>query len=278
MLAVQGGKLHIVDTLLHLKLCAVEESLTIRDANGSMPLHASVRHGYAKVTSSIIKASPTSEAIYSENGVGETPLETAFAKWLVHATREGFPNEYQQGYDSLQIMGIIRSSTPIMPPSMQKLTTEINLLKDVQSALAQKGKLSVNTKLKEELEVFATYLIEKRDEEIKGTMPPKQENSLISDRGDREETLKVVSAAVLAVYGQRRLVHLIDVQRSVQSSLEKANRKAISDVGDEYYQRRRFKKSAEIPDEAEADALEKHEQWSGVLGRSSKLRQLTSFD
>lgn len=278
MLAVHGGKFHIVDALLQLKLDAVEESLTIRDAKGSMPLHASVRHGYAKITSSIIKASPTSEAIHSENGVGETPLETAFAKWLIRSTREGFPSEYQRGYNGLQIMGVMSGSAPVTPLKAQKLTAEIDLLRDVQSALVRTNKLSTNTKLREELDVFAAYLVEKRDAETKETIPPKQENPLVIDREDREETLKAVSAAVLAAPGQRRLVHLIDVHRSVQYSLEKANRKKVTDVENEYYQRRRFNKSAEIPDEADADTVEKREQWSGVLGRSSNLRNLASFD
>ena len=73
-------------------------------------------------------------------------------------------------------------------------------------------------------------------------------------------------------------MHLTDVQRSVRTSLAKANKKPEPELGNEYSRRHRFLKGGEIPDEAEAEAWDKHEMWKGVLGWGWNLRRFASDD
>ena len=58
MTAVLNGQLKVVEALLQSGLLVVKECLTIRDAKGSMPLHAAVQKGYSKIAALLIEAAP----------------------------------------------------------------------------------------------------------------------------------------------------------------------------------------------------------------------------
>ena len=276
MTAVLNGQFKVVEILLQSGLSEVKECLTIRDAEGSMPLHAAVHRGYAKIVSLLIEAAPDSEAIYSENGVGETPLETARARFLISATREKYPGNNLLQYGGVQQLGSSYFGGSRAIKQERDLSKEVELLKSVQASLLEHGKLAANPKLKDALEEFIPYLAEKARAEAEWEEIPEDEQT--KDKCDCEETFKVVSAAVANVSGRRRLVHLTDVQRSVRTSLEKANKKREDIVENDFSRKRRFLKGDEIPDEVEAEQKEKQEMWSGIFKDCYSLRSLANVD
>lgn len=266
----------MVEMLLQSGLSVMKECLTIRDAKGSMPLHAAVHKGYSKITALLIKAGPESEALCCENGVGETVLETAWAKFLIDGIRDRHPGHNFFRYRGIRALD--PSGTSHLSAAVQEdghdLDTELELLKSVHANLLRDGKLAANIKLKDALDAFIPYFTEKVRSGTKVPDNPAEEET--TDKSDYKKTFNVISAAVSAMPARRQLVHLTDVQRSVGASLAKAIKKPEPELGDEYSRRYRFLKGDEIPDEAEAVAWEKHEMWKGVLGWSWNLRQFAS--
>ncbi|KAI5121629.1 hypothetical protein M0805_001158 [Coniferiporia weirii] len=276
MLAVLAGKSGIVDVLLQSGVDAVNECLTIRDAKGSMPLHAAVQRGFAKIASSLVKYSVDSEALHSENGVGETPIETATVRWLLYVTCDGFmgkmPNAYGQNqHPNLNSRGTMKTPGPL---TKDKLVAEITLLGNVRTSLEKNGKLASNGKLKIALDSFIAYLMQKVAAPSDFTEVPAT-FTLNTDNCNREKTFNIITAATLASPGRRRLVHLVDVQRSVHTSLEGAARKSTTVVVNDYTQRRKLSKLEELPDEVDGEAMREFEQWKGVLKWGMYCRGLT---
>ncbi|KAL5531740.1 hypothetical protein ACEPAG_4617 [Sanghuangporus baumii] len=276
MTAVLNGQYKAVEVLLQSGFAVVKECLTVRDAKGSMPLHAAVHKGFSKIVALLVEAVPDSESLYSENGVGETVLETAWAKFLIDGTRSNYPGRDLLGHRNIRTLNSLSFLTAPVREDRNDLGTELELLKSVHANLLRDGKLAANVKLKEALDAFIRYLSEKVRSEAESPEIPAKEETI--DKYDPRKTFKVVSAAVSAIPVRRQLVHLTDVQRSVRASLEKAAKKPEPKVENDYYRRREFLKGDEIPDEAEAEAREKHEMWQGILGRSLRLRNLALGD
>ncbi|KAI5121633.1 hypothetical protein M0805_001162 [Coniferiporia weirii] len=279
LLAVLGGHRGAVDVLLQSGINSVKEGLTTRDAKGSMPLHTAVHEGHAAIASSLIKLMSNPDALYSENGVGHTPIETATVEWLMYATGEVFKGQASTGYGS-QDMGRLEIAHPMKdpgPPAAEKLASEIKLLENVRESLTRGGKLSTNRKLKDALEAFITYLKEKCAAPLES---PEVLNSVgeasATDTCDRSKTFEVVTAAMLTSHGRRRLVHLIDVQRSVHSSLEKAVHDCLRNkFKDQHAGRQSLAKLEELPAEGDVEITGEYEQWSGVLRWSMNCRKLS---
>ncbi|KAH8111009.1 ankyrin repeat protein [Phellopilus nigrolimitatus] len=276
MLAVQENKQDVVELLLRSGIDAVNDCLITRDVQGSMPLHAAVRKGFAKIALALMSASAGSGALHSENGVGETPIETACIQWLLHSTRIDYDliniTGHGYGFNGYANLDTHEVETKPGPPDADKLVTEVKLLYEVRAHLQRNKKFVANAKLKDALDAFIIYLSQKRDAPQE---PLEKPSSSDADECDRAKTFEIVRTAVLASPGQRRLVHLIDVQRSVSSSLEKATGKSRNlNEGDEYAQRWRFSIAKELPDEADAEASLEEEQWKGILSSSENYRAL----
>ncbi|KAI5121628.1 hypothetical protein M0805_001157 [Coniferiporia weirii] len=280
MLAVLDGHRGAVDVLLQSGINSVKEGLTTRDAKGEMPLHAAVHKGYAEIASSLINSMSSPDALYSENGVGHTPIETATVEWLMYATGEGFKGQASTGYGS-QDMGSLEVAHPMKdpgPPAAEKLASEIKLLENVRESLMRDGKLSTNRKLKDALESFITYLKEKYAAALESSEALNSAGEAsTTDTCDRSKTFEVVTAAMLTSHGRRRLVHLIDVQRSVHSSLEKAVQDCLRDEFEvQHAGHRSLAKLEELPVQDDVEITEEYEQWSGVLRWSMNCRKLSN--
>ncbi len=143
-----------------------------------------MRLGFSGIAKLIIDASPD-EALHTENGVGETPLEIATLEYLTW---------------KMKFHGI------------QCSFTSPELANNVGKA---SGKLMSGTLLSDELDALASLLETKLEEASETTQ--KTEDDINQVEGiDRRATFAVIAEVVMNWPGQRRLVHLLDVQKSVQ--------------------------------------------------------------
>ncbi|OBZ73133.1 hypothetical protein A0H81_06697 [Grifola frondosa] len=201
-----------VDQIRRL-LDAKVSSFLLRDVNGSTALHIAVKQGSAEIVRLIGNAGPD-EALHMEDAVGNTPLEIAVSRDLqyktTHKTIRGFP----------------ANMTLKQEAEVQKFRTTV-------ADLLSEGRLRSGTKLATELLAFAdkmeTALVDaKAAEEAKASMAAaeaqaKGENiTEIEDTNSPSKTLAYLQDIVRARPGGRRLVHLIDVHRSVTNSLDRS--------------------------------------------------------
>ncbi|KAK0448182.1 ankyrin repeat protein [Armillaria borealis] len=185
-LAIKGGCKRIVKLFVDYTVANVLH----RDIDGITPLHAAVRAGFSGIAKLIIDASPD-EALHTENGVGEAPLEIASLEYLTW---------------KMKFHG------------NQSLAEYLHKLRSTMADLAQAGKLTPGTLLSDELDAFASLLETNLAEASETTK--KTEDDINQVEGiDRRATFAVIAEAVMKRPGQRRLVHLLDVQKSVQRCL-----------------------------------------------------------
>jgi hypothetical protein len=205
-------KLIIDFTKYGLRLCNVD---------GETPLHSAVKQSFPEITKLLIDASPI-EALYMENGVGETPLDIASLTELLWRIRQWFttPSPMELG-NNLSIMDT-GFSFPLVDQYLKCLDVEIPKLRATLDELLRDGRLRNNTKLTNDLLAFADLMERKLVAAKAIPEEPLAEGKVDKDAKDApnvEETLLCVRNAVAANPGLRRLVHLIDVQRSIQGNL-----------------------------------------------------------
>lgn len=279
MIAASRGSVGAVKTLLSSGIDAVKQSITMRNASGSMPLHVAVSSCFSQICSALLEASDGSDIVHTENGVGETPLETATVKWLVAASTNEYKGKLPHGYSNLEKLPTFPGRVSVFepgPPDAETIAKEIENLQAVKATLADRGKLMTNKKLGDAIDSFLIYLEEKRATAPGKEASDKPNDDKKRDTYDHKRTYEVILAAVQQSTGKRSLVHLADVQRSVLHSLGSAQAKLkqdqLNNYVNEYDYRRRFKKGKEIPNEAEAEAVQKQLQWNGVMGWSQNCR------
>lgn len=207
-------------------------SFLVRDVTGSTPLQFAVRHGYAQIAQLFVDSGP-SDALYMEDGVGNTPLEVATCRNLFHQIRTDLPRLLTTPPMLKERFDIFKSNPPF---DIDRLEVEIPRLKQTIETLTRDGKLRNGTKLANELAIFSQKMEARlitaksaRDADAKAAAD-KNENASSKDNnkdGDesvidscnRGRTFQVIKAAVSACPGPRRLVHLHDVHESVHASL-----------------------------------------------------------
>lgn len=207
-------------------------NLLVRDVDGSPPLHSAVRQGFAEIVQLLIEAGPA-EALLAENGVGETPLETASLQEIVERTRQQFNPSVSTplDLDSLEI----RANPERF--NIQQQESEITKLRNVIDELLHDGRMRKNTKLPNELMSFANKMDVKLATAKKTTIPEEKEwddGNAETDNVDRLNTLVRVRKGLLPLGGPRGLVHLIDVQRSIQETLGLFQQEAANSVRKTY--------------------------------------------
>ncbi|KAF5379120.1 hypothetical protein D9615_005878 [Tricholomella constricta] len=215
-LAVKRGATRTVKLIVDF----TKSTLLMRDLDGSTPLHCAIQESFAEITGTIISAAPP-EALYMENGVGETPLDMASLRHKLKLTRWLADDEIRDA-SSLRVRYADESPRRI---ELGKLEHELPKLRSTIKQLVADGKLVQGTKLAEELSRFAEMMdakvvAEKAAEEAR----PVAAVAVEEDRNRREvcdekRTMEVVSAAVAAAPGTRLLVHLLDVQKSVHGNM-----------------------------------------------------------
>lgn len=199
----------------------------VRNAAGSTPLQIAIREGYARITQLLVYAGP-SEALQMEDAVGNTPVEVAHQRDLLHRTRHGFPG-------TVSTPAILREHFELFgdvsPMNANRLEVEIPKLKQTVEVLTRDGKLRNGTKLANELAIFvqkmefklatakaAQELTDAQKNEENATDKDINSNTA-ADVQNWHGTLETIKTAVSSQAVERKLVHIYDVHESVRTSL-----------------------------------------------------------
>lgn len=261
MLAVKANSITIVEKLVKSGIEGVKESLVTRDNNGSMPLHETVRNGLPKLTSLLVSLGGI-DALYAENGVGETPLDTATMQWLLARTRGQYPGKAPRA-SSLSTSSNGNGSL-IVSQKSEDFEAQVRKMEDAKAYLERNGKFVANAKFRDALDAYIVFLARKASQP---SVLPKPATAPTRDSEDRSETLRIVSSSVFASPSERQLVLLSDVQSSVQSSLKSAADAYKSSW--KYIQRIQKDSEDNIPEEKTEAQKAEELQWSGILSWSS---------
>ncbi|KAJ8080919.1 hypothetical protein PM082_017754 [Marasmius tenuissimus] len=246
-IATENNRRDLVEAIVNFDT----SSILIRNIKGSLPLHTAVLNGCPEITKMLLHASPI-EGLHSENGVGDTPLEIATSRYLPCLIKN------VKGYSST-----VSSSALYAIPTrhdVEKLEKDVPELRKTIAALIEDRKLTKDSYLEKELSAFARYLetqiasakpdyeakkkrkaeeAEKarreEEEEVKkardcDTCPGVLYLDYLSYPGSceypsPEETYQYVKEAVRARPGERKLVRLVDVRKSVMGDLSKVESK-----------------------------------------------------
>ncbi|KIK54450.1 hypothetical protein GYMLUDRAFT_63236 [Collybiopsis luxurians FD-317 M1] len=227
--------LHLAVSARHYRISSAiidytKAGLMMYDVSGSIPLHIAVANSQVKTVQKLVDNSPP-ESLFTENGVGNTPLEIATLYGLFHRVVNltvSQPSELPASWGNTN------------PPriNLDKLSENVPALRKAISELSSNGPLKPGDKLTEELSAFArlmeTKLAAAKAEAAQEKKEPKTEEELEKEKWndfeDKSATLKILQEAALARPMQRQLIHLIDVQKSVGSDLNSAMRQS-SNVG-----------------------------------------------
>lgn len=198
-------------------------SILDRDLDGFTPLHCAVKQSFSEIAKLLMDASP--EALYIENGVGETVLEMATLKELVLRLTNSSQVGTRVTTGTRTGDDLSGGDPPIEPPRLEveHLEAELPRLRLAIERLLEEGRLVRGTKLTNELLAFAATMEEKLAAAKAGAKKPEDaEEPKSTDTADVVGTLRVLKDTMPKIPEKRNLVHLIDVQRSVQSNLAKS--------------------------------------------------------
>ena len=222
MMAVKRG--HTMTTRAILDFGVNPNIFLRKDADGSTPLHIAVQNTNTVLAELLIQYGPT-EQLYTENSVGQTPLEIAGLKFLprVMGSIEAPLPEVPNVDVSSQVQSLKRTA----PFDVEKQKVEIPKLRATLDGLVADGRLVYGTKLATELFAFAGRMEEKLAMEVARKdaakdSDVKEEDSEVDHLVSHSTTAGMYALlrdATAVRSGRRQLVHLADVQRSVQRSL-----------------------------------------------------------
>ena len=218
MLAVKSGKAETARMILEFGIDPA--ILLLKDTDGSTVLHVAVQNADTVVAELLLKHGPI-QLLYIENSVGQTPLDIASLKGLPRVTGPAGVTPAVLPRDSRPHQrGPIRA----LPFDVEKQKIEIPKLRATLNTLLADGSIVHGTKLATELLAFASRMeerlavetarkdaAEKRTEE--GKLDP------LMPQGTTARTYFALCDAAATRPGTRQLVHLADVQRSVQRDL-----------------------------------------------------------
>jgi hypothetical protein len=175
----------------------------------------------------LLQYGPT-EQLYTENSVGQTPLDIASLKNLPRVTAFVRPRWPQLYADIDYQLRILQNAAPF---DVEKQTVEIPKLRATLDALLADGPLVHDTKLATELLTFASHMEGKLAIEMarksaagKATEGGDGNDNPVAPQGTAASTYALLRDAVAARPGHRQLVHLADVQHSVKRYLTQAEK------------------------------------------------------
>jgi hypothetical protein len=223
MLAVKASRLHVVDFMLSIDNPATAASLCLRDVQGSLPLHIAVKKSLVHITTSLLNISE-SRLLYTEDGVGITPLEIASLQHLLHLTKGqagwiAFWNTPPK-LTSLDGDNLTKYVERVERPDLEAAET----LSALVQSLDAEGRFTTRKDLKDTLTEYAERTMKiarhpKKEEE--GTTEPQTGLGSRTESSDVVGTFKLIKSAV-GHSTRRELVHLLDAQRAVGNALDKA--------------------------------------------------------
>ncbi|KAJ7066903.1 ankyrin repeat protein [Mycena belliarum] len=191
-----------------------KSSVLIRDVDGSIPLHNAVCSGFAEIVQVLIDAGPV--GLRMENGVGEAALEIATLQDLIKRN-ESLQTRNSRGSGTFEL-----HNAPTDSPAridIERLDVELPKFRAALKALVGDGIVKPGSKMAADMSAFAEHMVGK----LSAAKAAKAARDVVvvwgPERCDTAKTLANVRAALSAVDGRRQLVHLVDVQTSVQGSL-----------------------------------------------------------
>lgn len=202
---------------------------TIRDSDGCLPLHIAVRRGLSRIVKLLIDASPST--LFVEDGVGSTAFESATLNHF-RERMKSFPDNDNTDYTRI---GDVNPRAADRHPdrfNLAHLEKELPRLRNTINSLLEVGKLRKDTKLEKELIRFAEQMEEhmRKLPDAPVDVKPVKEQENPTDVQDYDATCDVVREALNHIQGQRYLVHVLDVQKSVDGSLKSSHRQEKNDV------------------------------------------------
>ena len=198
-----------------------------KDADGSTPLHIAVQKTNTVMVGLLLQYGPT-EQLYTENSVGQTPLDIASLKNLSRVTAPVEASRPPQPQANINYQ--LRLLKNVAPFDVEKQRIEVPKLRGALDALLADGRLVRDTKLATELLAFAGHMESKLAIEMarKSATGKDTQRGEVAPQGTVASTYALLRDAVAARPGHRQLVHLADVQHSVKLCLENEAEKARS--------------------------------------------------
>lgn len=221
-IAVKKNRIDLVELLLE----AGASTFLMREAGGSTPLHLAVKNKFAKITKLLAEAGPA-EALVQEDGVGNTPRE--------YAARQAFLEKLNAACGQFRAPQDFNLNYQHQPFDLAKQEAELPRLRDTLDRLRRDGRLAPGTTLAKELAAFADRLEaciakERAAADAKKANEDKDKDKAATaafspprDSADASATLKVLDDAIAAIAARpalRRLIHVSDVHRSVEKSMD----------------------------------------------------------
>jgi hypothetical protein len=230
MVVVKRG--HTMTTRAILEFGVKPAIFLSKDADGSAPLQIAVQDSSTALAELLIQFG-SREQLYTENSVGQTPLEVAGLKFLPRvkgsndAPRPSSPHENIEN----QVYSLNRAA----PFDVEKQKVEIPKLRATLDTLIADGRLVPGTKLATELFAFADRMEEKlaieaapREDVAKDVKEDDEVDPTVAPRGTTADVYVLLRDAAASRPGPRHLVHLSDVQRSVQQGLAREAETTLS--------------------------------------------------
>ena len=240
MLAVKGSRPHIVDFMLSIDSPATAASLSLRDVQGSLPIHIAAKRGLVRITTSLLRFSEP-KLLYTEDGVGITPLEIASLQYHLRLTgSKGVvgsampwntpPNitsffsdkidMYWEDVERPEIEAAETLSALVRSLDAEGRFTNKEDLKDILTDYAECTMRDAR-QAKEEEESTPQLQTERERERSRFFRGPQTDLDLQTEIFDEVGTFKLIKNAV-GHSTRRELVHPLDAQRAVGNALDKA--------------------------------------------------------
>jgi hypothetical protein len=226
MLAIKSSRPYIVDFMLSIDNPATTASLSLRDVQGSLPLHIAIKNGLARITTTLLKFSEP-KLLFTENGVGITPLEIANLPHLLHLTRsKGEVGDAVTWKAPPKITSVTSDKIAKYPERVERSGIEAaETLSALVQSLDAEGRFTDKTELKDILMDYAqrTMKIARRPKKIQEAANPESQTGLgfKTESSDVTGTFELIKGAV-GHSTRRELVHLLDAQKAVGNALDDA--------------------------------------------------------
>ncbi|KZV73630.1 ankyrin [Peniophora sp. CONT] len=233
MLAVKQDRPALV--ALYTSLHLPDSVYLARDASASTVLHAAAQHAYTSLARALAAAGPP-ELLHIENGVGQTASEVAGLRLLNTWAESGSGSLPSVKWDLPVSENALAKLKPLSPEKGLRGRTEE--LRRILEALVQAGKLEGATDLGKALFAFVEAMEAKVASLTTSDIESADEDVL---QTDVEQTYVALFDAARARPAKRRLVHVLDVQRSVELAVKQAAREREEEKAayTPYYERER---------------------------------------
>ena len=240
MLAVKTFRPPLVDFMLSIDSPATAASLSLRNVQGSLPIHIAARNGLTRITTSLLRFSEP-KLLYTEDGVGITPLEIASLQYHLRLTISKravgsvVPWNPPPNITSFFSDKIDKYSEDVERPGIEAAETLSALVRSLDA----EGRFTNKEDLKDILTDYAEHTmrdarLSKEEEETTPQLKTEREKEksiffrvLQTDLDPQTEifdevgTFKLIKNAV-GHSTRRELVHLLDAQRAVGNALDRA--------------------------------------------------------